>query len=593
MGFCFIIILCIIACYGIRYAMEQAKKENADRERREKEAEARECQLEANKKRNGEIGNNKVAEINTIISNWWKGDKSYFADRETIHTYYSYLEVKDSIDRAIKCFQEFIKTEPLQLYDSDNFKRFLNEKSSFQIYLNNEIKTLNQIMRSYMIPVNKYGAINDDFCTKVKGLDINTADHVIQNILNVFTGNYSSEERISQLNDIDKENSAVCLWTYAMAKPFDVQKFNSAIRAYQLLHREYAVIEPFIAEIYAMLQMGSRDIAKDKVNHYIEKCIMGTFCAKESTKYVCGVCGLVYEGKRPPEFCPSCNAAGHRFTSGHRAGGVIIPGTNHRDMAYSVYNTSACTDADLELLSSSFMWMKAYDLEEIVLKFMLEKHVQMSSKLQERLHSLSNRKGAAPEEIDNRGTGGESFDISSLAWKEDDYDAFFKNLEFKEIVLTYPLAIREEDQVLSLGNGINIQNIDSIARIIVGEMQAEYGNTVNSELSILAAVSGNTEQKMQGILVKTQDCPYMSVFMYLIPIGRKLDIKFYTMFMPVGTSASSQCEQANILNRKLNPNATMWETSIKETLLFAIQKMLNSGTTTTSTVCAGTDDIEF
>ena len=224
---------------------------------------------------------------------------------------------------------------------------------------------------------------------------------------------------------------------------------------------------------------------------------------------------------------------------------------------------------------------------------MLEKHVQMSSKLQERLHSLSNRKGAAPEEIDNRGTGGESFDISSLAWKEDDYDAFFKNLEFKEKVLTYPLAIREEDQVLSLGNGINIQNIDSIARIIVGEMQAEYGNTVNSELSILAAVSGNTEQKMQGILVKTQDCPYMSVFMYLIPIGRKLDIKFYTMFMPVGTSASSQCEQANILNRKLNPNATMWETSIKETLLFAIQKMLNSGTTTTSTVCAGTDDIEF
>ena len=30
-------------------------------------------------------------------------------------------------------------------------------------------------------------------------------------------------------------------------------------------------------------------------------------------KWVCSVCGYVYEGENPPEFCPVCKAPGSKF----------------------------------------------------------------------------------------------------------------------------------------------------------------------------------------------------------------------------------------------------------------------------------------
>lgn len=32
-------------------------------------------------------------------------------------------------------------------------------------------------------------------------------------------------------------------------------------------------------------------------------------------KYVCQVCGYVYEGERPPEYCPVCNAPAEKFVA--------------------------------------------------------------------------------------------------------------------------------------------------------------------------------------------------------------------------------------------------------------------------------------
>ena len=31
-------------------------------------------------------------------------------------------------------------------------------------------------------------------------------------------------------------------------------------------------------------------------------------------KWVCSVCGYVYEGENPPEFCPQCKAPASKFT---------------------------------------------------------------------------------------------------------------------------------------------------------------------------------------------------------------------------------------------------------------------------------------
>ena len=31
-------------------------------------------------------------------------------------------------------------------------------------------------------------------------------------------------------------------------------------------------------------------------------------------KWVCGVCGYIYEGEQPPEKCPQCSAPAEKFT---------------------------------------------------------------------------------------------------------------------------------------------------------------------------------------------------------------------------------------------------------------------------------------
>ena len=297
----------------------------------------------------------------------------------------------------------------------------------------------------------------------------------------------------------------------------------------------------------------------------------------------------VTESKRGVSFadkkvsrCPICSYAGGGFTAG-------------KDKYYSSINTTACTESDLGILASAFMWMKAYEIEEMVLKYMFENRIKMSSKLQERLHSLSNRKGDAPEEINVSGSDGLSFDISSLNWDDDSYEAFFKNLEFKEKTLNYPLAIREEDQVLSLNKVLAADSkmYASLYNIIKKDMTEEYGNTVQSDIISLRGISGGSNLQMDGVLVRPNDCRYMGIFLYLIPIGKKLNIKFYTLYIPERTSAENQLKQAINLSKKLNPNVAMWETSIKGTLLLSIQKMLNSGIADTNMAESVKDNSSF
>ncbi len=47
------------------------------------------------------------------------------------------------------------------------------------------------------------------------------------------------------------------------------------------------------------------------------------------SKWICPVCGYVYEGENPPEFCPQCKVPGSRFTKQEAAGDKLVFACEH------------------------------------------------------------------------------------------------------------------------------------------------------------------------------------------------------------------------------------------------------------------------
>ena len=47
------------------------------------------------------------------------------------------------------------------------------------------------------------------------------------------------------------------------------------------------------------------------------------------SKWICPVCGYVYEGENPPEFCPQCKVPGSRFTKQAASEGMVFACEHH------------------------------------------------------------------------------------------------------------------------------------------------------------------------------------------------------------------------------------------------------------------------
>lgn len=235
-------------------------------------------------------------------------------------------------------------------------------------------------------------------------------------------------------------------------------------------------------------------------------------------------------------------------------------------------------DKQLTSIASSLMWMKAYNSEKTVLQYMLDNGVQMPVKAQERLHSLANGGGKAPNIYNARTSS--SFDVSSIGWSDADFNNFFDNLSFQEKKLSYSLAMRDEDKNLLISSPINLPDNIEIANILNGKFSYEYGNVVKATSKNFVALSGSGKETIPGILIQSKECKHMAILVHIARIGKKLSIKFYTLFMPVGATANDQKQLAISLFKKLSPTVSTWESSIKDSVLLIIQQILNSGTPT-------------
>lgn len=236
---------------------------------------------------------------------------------------------------------------------------------------------------------------------------------------------------------------------------------------------------------------------------------------------------------------------------------------------------------NLTLIASGFMWMNAYQSENTVLQHMLTTGVEMNAKIQERLHSLTNGGGKAPSGFDVKSSNNSLyFDVSALAWKDDEYIGLFENLAFQDKVLTYSLAVRDENKDLFIAQGLNVPGRQDVLNKFKTTFAEEYGLNVTTQQASCIALSGSGEEKMDGILVSCNECQQMGILIHIARIGKKLIIKFYTLFMPIGLDLAAQKQQALSMYKKLSPSVTMWESSLKDTMLMAVEQLLNAGVAT-------------
>lgn len=248
-----------------------------------------------------------------------------------------------------------------------------------------------------------------------------------------------------------------------------------------------------------------------------------------------------------------------------------------RDRIRDMLKSGTYSNEELTTIASGLMWMNAYQEENMVLQHMLAKGQQMTPKTQERLHSLSNGGGKAPAGFDVVSNQQEMyFDVSSLAWKDEEYTGLFESLAFQDKTLSYSLAVRDEDKELFITKGLQVPDMSMILKKISEVFSEEYGDTVEADLRHCIALSGSGEETMDGIIAKAQECKQLGLLVHVARIGKKLNIKFYTLFTPEGTNLMSQKQQALSLFKKLSPSVTMWESSMKDTILMAIQQLLNS-----------------
>lgn len=230
-----------------------------------------------------------------------------------------------------------------------------------------------------------------------------------------------------------------------------------------------------------------------------------------------------------------------------------------------------------ETLASGLMWLQGYRQEHAILQGMLEAKLSMSPKAQQRFNALSNGGGKAlniHEEVS--GSDELCFDISAMAWKDAEYDAFFENLAFQDKKLTYGLAVRDEDTTLQLPAVIDLPDEDTVLAKFSAELKEEYGDQAAARNMDCVMLSGSGQERMRGVLVTSGECRQLGIAVNFTCIGRKVNIKFYTLFLPNDTELTLQKQQAMSLYKKMSPTVTMWESSLKATLLTAIQQLLNS-----------------
>lgn len=359
---------------------------------------------------------------------------------------------------------------------------------------------------------NQYGEVNHDLLNKANRMTKEKADAFTDLYINSFKNKDWLTFSRIPLNDI-----LYIMWFYALTKPFDSNHFEEISKIYCHAYQRYS-IESFIAKCYAMMQVATEDVISDQIRSHLQ----------------------------------------------------------YLTVSKALKNQRSSFD-ELHQLSSALMWMKAYKSEEQVLQFMLKNNVLMSAKEQERLHLLSTSANINLNFTNHSSSSDlKAVRMDSLDWKSEEYTSFFNNLAFQNKNLTDILALRDDHKDLVLSSNFALPPLNVISEKIQATFYDEYGDAAKVSLEKINSITLDDSEEMEGLLAVSNEVSSLGIFTLLIRIGKKLNIKFYTLYLPEDVSVEQQTKKVISMHKKINPTVTMWEKSLKDTFLTAIEQVLNS-----------------
>lgn len=234
-----------------------------------------------------------------------------------------------------------------------------------------------------------------------------------------------------------------------------------------------------------------------------------------------------------------------------------------------------------EHLASGLMWLKAYSIESDTLRRIASSGVAMRVELQDRLRFLESGgdKGHVLHRTETL-IGMLQFDYSSLNWKTEDYAAFFKTIVYENEILKYSLTIREWARTLTMPSNAGRLSIIDLFTRIESMIENEYDGTVTCFQQQCSILVDDSQEEVDGILLSPvkgeMGFDHISLLLNTIKIGRNLNIRIYTLFMPTADTVEKQEQQALSLKKNINPNVGAFEDGLRESVLRTLEEYINS-----------------
>lgn len=563
------------------------------------------CQLQVLiKQTNGYVDNSFVNKQYQIVQGYFsniqnKLDKDFIdIAKDFLHktTYESVINyISDIIIKSEKLINSFSN---YQIKPKDNSQQVSNMKNVAEKF-GELYKKIVSSDDCYMIEDKEYGRCDNKFYNYASSMDTQTVNTVLQTYDSAFeNGDFN------KILSVDLKLLAAHVWHFALLKPFSTEAFEKASKLYNGFYKNIYTAEILLAELYYIKQMGGDTVIRNKINDLLDE---KNGKIREMIKY-----NVVLDKAGDNRFelanvireHTNCSLEdAERIINGHTS---IIKEAVEYNLASSImydinrtgslasityhHNTSSKL---LTTIASGLMWIGAYDSEKVVLEYMLSKKLPMTQKQQERLHSLNNGGGEAPKGHTVASSEDKLyFDISSISWHDDEYKGFFENLAFEEKILQYSVAVRDEDKELMISKRVKLPEQTIVLDKIKSVFEEEYGDTVTAKICRCCALSGTNQENLEGILVQSNECKQLGVLVHMACIGKKFTIKFFSLFMPEVKDLNEQKQQLLSLYKKMSPSVTMWENSLKDTILIAFQQLLNE-LPSSNTVVTNGNDVEF
>lgn len=532
-------------------------------------------------------------EVQNKLDNDFKNIARDFLSKTT------YESVLDSIANVVVdsfVFNNMFADYELKPEDNSKQRRYMDSVMQKISSLNDRVVNCDDC---YMIADDEYGKCEAEFLKTTSTIDAQLVKDSVASYWEAFEcGDFE------KIVSVDLKLLSTYVWYFAMLKPFSAEDFEKISKLYNGFFKNVYTAEILLAELYYIKQMGGDAVIRNRINDLLDE---KNGRIREMIKYNV-VLNKVGDNKLDliAAIRKKTNVSleqAEKIVNGHTP--IIQEAVDYNkanSMMYDLNRTGALISIQyhhnassklLTTIASGLMWIGAYASEKQILEYMLSKKLPMSQKQQERLHSLNNGGGDAPK--GHTVTSSEEylyFDISSVSWHDDEYKGFFENLAFEEKILEYSVAVRDEDKELMISKRVKLPEQTIVLDKIKSVFEEEYGDTVTAKICRCCALSGTNQEHLEGILIQSNECKHLGVIVHMACIGKKFTIKFFTLFMPEVKDLNEQKQQLLSLYKKMSPSVTMWENSLKDTILIAFQQLLNE-LPSSNTVVTNGNDVEF